>query len=272
MGIAQYFERIDYRGRLAPTLDVLSALIAHQAASIPFEAIDVLLKKGVDIGPEAIFDKLVRRKRGGYCFEQNGLLCQVLKALGFSVETLIARVLWMRPADAPPAPPTHMVLRVRIDGRDYLADAGFGNGTPTAPLAFDDANPQRTPLDTFRLVRSVEGHRLEMQIGADWAPAYDVFSAPRRHDDFADANVITSTSPQSPFTQALIMARATRDARYLLNGNMLTIRAAAGSAERSWFNTADELRRTVETVFCLSAQPDWQPIFELFTSPKAQIR
>jgi N-hydroxyarylamine O-acetyltransferase len=268
MDIEQYFERIDYRGSRAPTLDVLSALVIHQAASIPFEAIDVLLKKGVDIAPQAIFDKLVRRKRGGYCFEQNGLLCQALKGLGFSVETLIARVLWMRPADAPPAPPTHMVLRVRIDGRDYLADAGFGNSTPTAPLAFDDEGSQRTPLDTFRLVPSVEGHRLEMQIGADWAPAYDIFFTPRHHDDFAGANVITSTSPQSPFTQALIMARATRDARYLLNGNMLTIRSAAGSTERSWFNTADELRRAVETAFCLPTQPDWQPIFERFASPE----
>lgn len=272
MDLERYFERIHYREGRAPTLDVLSALITHQAASIPFEAIDVLLKKGVDIAPEAIFDKLVCRKRGGYCFEQNGLLYQALKALGFSVETLIARVLWMRPADAPLAAPTHMVLRVRIDGRDYLADAGFGNSTPTAPLDFDDANPQPTPLDTFRLVRSDEGHRLEMQIGADWAPAYDIFSTPRRHGDFAEANVITSTSPQSPFTQALIMARATRDARYLLNGNMLTVRAAAGSTERSWFNTPDELRRAVETVFCLPTEADWQPIFELFALPETQIR
>lgn len=272
MDLEQYFERIEYRGSRAPTLDVLSALIAHQAAAIPFEAIDVLLKKGVDIAPEAIFDKLVRRRRGGYCFEQNGLLHQALTALGFSVETLIARVLWMRPADAPPAPPTHMVLRVRIDGRDYLADAGFGNSTPTSPLAFDNADPQRTPLDTFRLVRSAEGHRLEMQIGVDWTPAYDVFAIPRRHDDFAEANVITSTSPQSPFTQALIMARATQDARYLLHGNMLTVRTAAGSMERDWFKTPDELRQAVETVFGLSTQPDWQPIFDLFTSPEEQIR
>jgi N-hydroxyarylamine O-acetyltransferase len=272
MDLERYLERIGYRGRRTPTLDVLSALLAHQAASIPFEAIDVLLKRGVDIAPDAIFDKLVRRKRGGYCFEQNGLLHQALTALGFSVETLIARVLWMRPADAPPAPPSHMALRVRIDGRDYLVDAGFGNSTPTAPLAFDDTEPQRTPLDTFRLVRSADGHRLEMQVGDEWTPTYDVFASPRRHDDFAAANVITSSSPQSPFTQALIMARATQDARYLLHGNMLTVRTAAGSVERNWFKTADELRRTVETVFGLPTQPDWQPIFELFTSPEEQIR
>ena len=272
MDLDAYFERIGYRGPREPTLDVLAALVARQTESIPFEAIDVLLGRTIDIATEAIFDKLVHRKRGGYCFEQNGLLRQALRALGFDAEPLIARVLWMRAATAPLLPPTHTALRVRIDGRDYLADAGFGNGTPTAPLSFATDAPQATPLETFRLLPVAGGHLLEVRAGELWMPVYEIIAGSRSDEDFARANVFASTSPESRFRQVLILARATKDARSLLLGNQLTIRPAKGKPERLWFKTPDELRHAVETIFGLSPEPEWQPIFELFTSPDMQVR
>lgn len=271
MDLDAYFERIGYHGPHEPTLNVLAALVARQAAAIPFEAIDVLLGKGVDIAPDAIFEKLVARRRGGYCFEQNGLLHQALTALGFDAEPLIARVLWMRPADAPLLPPTHTALRVRIGGRDYLADAGFGNGTPTAPLAFATDAPQNTQLETFRLVATAEGYGLQMQVGAEWEPVYEIFSRPVPDREFEDANRFTSTHPDSRFRQALMLARATADRRYLLLGNRMTIRPS-DEPKLSIFKTPDELRHAVETVFGLSPEPEWQPIFERFTSPEMQVR
>ena len=264
MDLDAYFARIGYAGPRTADLATLAAIILHHAASIPFEAIDVLLGKGLDVAPEAIFDKLVRRKRGGYCFEQNGLLLAVLTTLGFDASPRLARVLWMRPAGAPPLKATHMALIVRLDGRDYLADAGFGNGTPTAPLAFDTSEPQATPLETFRLRSTPVGHVLEMRMGENWAPVYEILAEPPRPEDLADANFFTSTHPESRFRRDLMLARATVEARFLLLGNRLMIRPAHGSAEVRTLDGPEALTETIETVFGLEIDPRWHPMFERF--------
>jgi N-hydroxyarylamine O-acetyltransferase len=261
--LAAYLARIGYLGPCKADLVTLAGLIAHHAASIPFEAIDVLRDEGVDIAPEAIFDKLVTRRRGGYCFEQNGLLRQALVACGFAVEPRLARVLWMRPADAPLLRPTHMVLVVTLAGRRYLVDAGFGNGTPTAPLAFDIAGAQPTPLETFRLGASALGHLLEMQTDDGWMPVYAIAREHPSPDAIADANLFTSTSPDSRFRRELMLARATGDARYLLLGNRLTVRPKSGPAEIRLLDHT-ELERTLTSVFNLAVEPAWRPLLAGF--------
>jgi N-hydroxyarylamine O-acetyltransferase len=263
MDLERYFERIGYRGGRASDLATLAAIIRRHAAGIPFEAIDVLLDKGIDIAPAAVFDKLVSRRRGGYCFEQNGLLQDALSALGFDVTARLARVLWMRPAAPSPARATHMALVVRIDGRDYLADAGFGNGTPTAPLAFDTDEPQATPLETFRLRPSPDGHVLEMRMGENWAPVYEILSQVPAPEDFVDANLFTSTHPDSRFRHDLMLARATTEARLLLLGNRLTVRPAAGEAEQRFFDTT-ELEQAIRDMFGLPFEDAWRPLLLRF--------
>ena len=96
-----YFERIGWDGPRPPTpsLEVLHALTAAHTQAIPFENLDVLLGRGIQLGFDAVFDKLVRRRRGGYCFEQNGLFLHVLQALGFAATPLSARVRRDRPRD-----------------------------------------------------------------------------------------------------------------------------------------------------------------------------
>lgn len=270
MDLDAYFVRIGHDGGTAADLPTLAGIVGRHAAAIPFEAIDVLLGKGIDIAPGAVFDKLVRRRRGGYCFEQNGLLRQALEALGFAVEARLARVLWMRPADTAPMRPTHLVLTVRIGGRDFLADAGFGNGTPTAPLAFDTAEPQATPLETFRLRPSPAGHVLEMRINESWAPVYDIFAGRPADRDIAEANRFTATHPESRFLHDLMLARATADARFLLLGNRLTIRPARGAAEVRLLEGPEALEETVATVFDLPAEPGWRPLFRRFAPPRGE--
>ncbi len=94
--LADYFSRISYTGPAEPTLDVLAALVAAHNRSIPFENLDPLMGVPVaDLGTDALFDKLVRRRRGGYCFEQNGVMEYVLSQLGFGVDALGGRVVWM---------------------------------------------------------------------------------------------------------------------------------------------------------------------------------
>ena len=272
MDLDAYFARIGYAGARTADLATLSAIVRHHAASISFEAIDVLLGKGIDIAPDAIFDKLVQRRRGGYCFEQNGLLFAALEALGFEVTARLARVLWMRPADAPPLRPTHMTLVVRLDGRDWLADAGFGNGTPTAPLALDTEGPQATPLETFRLRATEAGHVLEMQMGETWAPVYEILDDVPDAGALADANLFTATHPDSRFRRDLMLARATTEARFLLLGNRLMIRPAEGGAEVRSFESPAALEEAVDAVFGLAPQADWQPLFARFTDAGIRSR
>ncbi|MDE2050860.1 MAG: arylamine N-acetyltransferase, partial [Gammaproteobacteria bacterium] len=154
LDLDRYFARIGYTGSPRPDLPTLCALTELHPAAIPFEAVDVFLGRPVDLSPRAVHAKLLDGGRGGYCFEQNGLLERALAALGFTVEGLIGRVLWMRPPDAPPLPLTHMALRVTIDGERWLADVGFGSCIAGAPLRYDACDAEQpTRHETFRLAR-----------------------------------------------------------------------------------------------------------------------
>ena len=119
--LAAYFDRIGYDGPSEASAQVLRDLHALHIASIVFEDIDVQLDRGIDIAPAAVDAKLIAARRGGYCYEQNGLFKRVLEALGFEVEGLLGRVKWMLPAE-PARGRTHMALRVIIDGQAWLTD------------------------------------------------------------------------------------------------------------------------------------------------------
>ncbi|MEO8551026.1 MAG: arylamine N-acetyltransferase, partial [Kofleriaceae bacterium] len=127
-----YFARTSYSGSRAPTLATLDGVVRAHVQTIPFENLDVLLGKAIDLDPDALMAKLVHGRRGGYCFEHNTLLLEVLTALGFHARPLSARVRWQRPRDYTPAR-THLLVRVELD-QSYLADVGVGAMSPTAAL------------------------------------------------------------------------------------------------------------------------------------------
>src|SRR6187399_2797197 len=164
MNLAAYFQRIGYRGRYHPDLALLSALTLAHARSIPFENLDVLLGRPIALEPDALFEKLVVQRRGGYCFEQNGLFLEVLRELGFQVTPISARVRLQRPRDFIP-PRTHMFLRVELDGASWLADVGVGGLSPTCALRLDTAEEQATPHEPRRIVR--EDGKLFHQVRLD---------------------------------------------------------------------------------------------------------
>src|ERR1700684_1641324 len=159
-----YFERIGYRGAADPTFHVLHELVPAHTRTIPFESLDPLLGVPVDdLSPEALADKLVRRRRGGYCYEHNGLMGHVLAELGFGVRRLAGRVVWMRPPDAPVPAQTHTMLAVRFPGAQatYLVDVGFGGQTPTSPIRSEPGGVQQTTQEPYRL--DDRGDRLVLQ-------------------------------------------------------------------------------------------------------------
>jgi len=261
-----YFKRIGYDGPREPALETLRTIAHRHPDAIPFENLDVLLGRGVSIVPGEIDAKLIDAGRGGYCYEQNGLLKRVLEALGFQVEGLMARVQWMAPEGAPPRPRSHMVLGVAIDGETWLADAGFGGCVLTAPLRLFSDAVQDSPHGQFRIVDVELGGEAERQVQANlsgkWAPLYQVAKGAWADIDYEQANYFTYAHPSSHFTWSLTVGRTTPSARYALKNNRFTHRDVTGAVVEQRDLSVGELETTLRDVIGLPVEADWRPVLE----------
>jgi N-hydroxyarylamine O-acetyltransferase len=261
-----YFRRIGYDGPREPTLATLRALTLKHPDAIPFENLDVLLGRGISIVPADIDAKLIGAGRGGYCYEQNGLLKRVLEALGFEVQGLMARVWWMKPADAPMRARSHMVLKVMVDGVAWLADSGFGGCVLTAPLDLFSNAVQQTPNGPFRIETAAPemgGERLVLaNLSGTWAPLYQVALGPWEDVDYEPGNYFTYTHPSSHFTWSMTVGRTTPTARYALKNNRFTHRDVTGAVVEQRDLTVDELEATLRDVIGLPVEPEWRDVLE----------
>ena len=227
-----YFRRIAYDGPRTPTLETLTAIHRLHPAAIAFESLDPLLGRPVRLDPASLEAKLVHGRRGGYCFEQNGLLLQILTALGYSVTPLAARVRWMLADDAPPTALSHMLLRVDLPDGPYLADVGFGGQSLTEPLRLQSGPAQQTPHGVYRLVEAAGAQDLQFRLPDRWATMYRFTQEPRVAMDYEVSNWFTSTHPASRFVNNLIAARVDGARRLSLFNAELTVFQPDGSAER----------------------------------------
>ena len=255
-----YCERVGYAGPREPTLATLEALHRLHPATIPFETLDARLGLGVDLDDAALDAKLIGARRGGYCFEQNALLLRALTTLGFKAEPLIARSLWRRGPERN-HPRTHMAVRVRLDGVDWLADVGFGGCMTTVPLRMDEHGAQQTRHEPGRLTPVCEGLRLERLFGETWAPVYDLVLAAQAPVDLAAANWLIANHPASPFRNRLVISRTEDDVRYVLVDARLTTRRRDSSIEHRDLD-ADGIERSLADDFGLPVSPDWRPLLE----------
>ncbi len=239
LNIAAYLQRIGYRGRLEPTLDMLRQLHLLHVQSIPFENLDPLTGAGVRLDMPALAAKLVASRRGGYCFEHNRVFEAALVQIGFRVTPLIARVRWQQPADAVTAQ-THMLLRVDFDGEAWHADVGFGAITQTAPLAAVPGIVQHTPHGDYRLVAApVPGEfDLEFRTARRWSVVYRFAARRAERIDYEVANWYTSAHPASKFVNDLIVSRVLPEGRVAMLNDALTLRDADGVASTERFGTA----------------------------------
>ncbi len=199
-GLDAYLQRIGLSGHP----DVADVHRAH-ATSIPFENLDPQGGRAVSLEPADVEAKLVTARRGGYCFEQNLLLAEALRALGAEVDLLLARVRYGAPPDQV-RPRSHLVLRVLTAGESWLADVGFGNGTLLEPLAFAPGAEALQAGWALRL--TAEGRELVLQReeGGRWLDLYAFSPEPVPRVDVEVSNWFTSTHPGSPFVTGLIVA------------------------------------------------------------------
>jgi arylamine N-acetyltransferase len=240
--VAAYFVRVGYRGPAEPTVETVHALVAAHNRSIPFENLDPLLGIPVaDLSAVALADKLVHRRRGGYCYEHNGLMGYVLEELGFGVERLAGRVVWMNPGGPLPAQ-THHVLSVTVPGVDgpLLVDVGFGGQTLTSPIRLEAGPVQETRHEPYRIRELNDGCQLEAEIRGEWQPLYMFTTRPQPRIDLEVGSWYVSTHPNSFFVTGLTAAVVTDDARYNMRGRHLAIHRA-GNTEQIRFDTAADV-------------------------------
>jgi N-hydroxyarylamine O-acetyltransferase len=250
--VAAWLRRISHSGPRTPGLATLRTIIAAHTATIPFENIDVLLGRPPKLDLESLQQKMIANRRGGYCFEQNILLHAGLTALGFRVTRLLARVIRGMQADAA-TPQTHMALRVDLPEGPFLADVGFGNVTPTAPLAFQPEIEQPTPHEIMRLWPVGEELTLQVKLGAEWQNVYRVSPHARLAVDYEVANWFTATHPSSPFVSNMIVARpGPEGTRNTLFNGRLTVRRPGDRVERSSLETAADFHTALDDTFGLA--------------------
>jgi N-hydroxyarylamine O-acetyltransferase len=236
-----YFARTGYSGPREPTLATLHAVTLHHATAIPFENLDVMLGRGISLAPGAIFQKLVHDRRGGYCFEQNNLLLLVLRALGYRVTPIGARVRWQIPRDVNPAR-THLFLRVHLAEGDWLTDVGMGGASLTGaiPLEFDRESP--TPHEPRRLVRDGERMFHQLWTGTEWTDCCEFTLNEMFPIDCEVANWWTSASPASHFKTNVVVGRAGRDGtRKAIRGGEFTHRRGAEILAKETITSAPQL-------------------------------
>lgn len=260
MNLDAYFSRIGYAGARTASLDTLRGIVLAHSCSIPFENLDILLGRGISLDDEAVERKLVRDRRGGYCFEQNSLLLRALTALGFAAAPLSARVRFQQPREVV-TPRTHLFLRVVIDGVPWMADVGLGGLTPTAPIRLDlmDAE-QLTPHETRRILLEpahpspVYFHQVDS--AEAWADATEFTLEEMPVIDRELGNWFTSTHPSSKFRLNLTAALARPDGtRFALLNREFTHRRGGHVLERFEIADPEQLLTVLEERFGLLFPP-----------------
>jgi N-hydroxyarylamine O-acetyltransferase len=246
MDIDAYLERIGLTRPLPPTLETLTAVHRAHLRAIPYENLDVQLGRPVTIERPAIFDKIVGRRRGGWCYEMNGLLGWALGGLGFRVTRVAGAV--MREAMGDAFIGNHLVLKVELEEGLYLADVGFGDG----------------PLDPIRVAPGdflSAGYSFGLsRIDDDWWRLRNHPLGGAKSFDFtlnrADEAVLATrcldlqTQEWSPFVQNLVCQRYTLDVLTILRGRVVrTVRPA--DYEDRILKSAEELVQFLEEGFDL---------------------
>jgi N-hydroxyarylamine O-acetyltransferase len=234
--IPAYLERIAYSGSTEPTAATLRALHRAHLFAVPFENLDIALGRRIVTDEARILDKVVRQRRGGFCYELNSAFAALLRALGFEVTLLSARA--ARPIGGEGPEFDHLALRVGLE-QPWLADVGFGESF-LEPLRIEPGTEQSDPAGTFRLAE--KGDRLQVEkAGSDgmWKPQYSFSLQSRTLEDFSGMCHYHQTSPESHFTQNRICSRATPDGRITLSG-MKLITTANGQREERALTSEDE--------------------------------
>ena len=257
MDVEAYLRRIQYDGPRHPSPATLRGLHRQHLFTVPFENLDIPLGNPIELDPELLHQKIVIRRRGGYCYELNGLFHQLLEAMGFNVSMLSAQV---RREDGGFGPDfDHMLLKVSLDA-PWIADVGFGESF-VDPLPLVTGASQTEHGSLFGVTNENGLWELVKQDSDGHVSLYRFADVPRQLSDFEDMNRYQQTSPESGFTRRRVCSKATPDGRITLAGMRLIVTKAGVRQERILMGT-EELRRCLRERFRieLGDDVDWSKL------------
>jgi len=229
-----YLSRIKYSGDINPSAETLRQLQLHHLWAVPFENLSIHSAEPIILNDAALFDKIVVKRRGGFCYELNGLFAALLRQLGFDVQMLSASVansegVWGPDFD-------HMTLLVTLQDR-WLVDVGFGDSF-VEPLRLDQRIEQVQGNRRYRLDPDVDRVTLLQKVSdGDWKPQYRFTLVPHVYKDYEEMCHYQQTSPESHFTQRVICSRLTPEGRITISDKRLITTSGDTRAER---NVSDE--------------------------------
>jgi N-hydroxyarylamine O-acetyltransferase len=223
LDLGAYLERTGYHGLLEPTAATLAELHRRHVEAIPFENLEIMLGRPVDLDLARLQDKLVRRRRGGYCYEHNLLFAAVLERLGYAFTGLSARVTM---GTGKLRPLTHMCLRAEADGVAWLVDVGFGGDGLLEPIPMRAGQRVRQGAGGWEYAlaeQSAGSWALRSLRPQGWLELYTFTLEARWPVDYLVFNWYTSTHPHSAFTHRPVVQKVGDDLRRSLVGSELTL-------------------------------------------------
>lgn len=250
MNVESYLQRINYRGPLKPGAETLRLLHVAHLRAVPFENLSIHAGQPVVLEDEALCRKIVGGRRGGFCYELNGLFAALLRALGFDVKMLSAGVAKAGGGFGPDF--DHMALLVTL-GQRWLADVGFGDSF-VEPLLLDERGEQAQGWRSYRL--SPDGDHLILfrrEGGGEWEPQYRFTLRAYEYEDYTEMCRHHQTSPQSHFTQRRVCSRATEGGRVTLSEMRLTITSEDGGRQERVLNSQEEYDLALREHFGIGA-------------------
>lgn len=224
-----YLARIKYEGPLIPSVETLRGLHRAHVMTVPFENLDIHLGRSISLDPADLFRKIVVERRGGYCFELNGLFALLLEELGFGVTRLAARV---SSGAEGVRPRSHQLLMLKMGESAWIVDVGFGGQGLLEPLRLAIGQEARQGRERFRLVTGErDEYLLQGERDGAWTDLYSFGLDPCLPVDYLFANYYHSHSPDSLFMQQRICTMPTPDGRASLIDNVLRVRGLGGTQE-----------------------------------------
>lgn len=224
MDISAYLNRIQFSEAVNPDVQTLRGLQLAHMLHVPFENLDIGLKRPILLDPDALWDKVIVHRRGGFCYELNGLFALLLKEIGFEVTYLNARV--FNRAGELGIDFDHLALLVQIPGLSgcWLTDVGFGDSF-IEPLSFEGPEMQTQGLRAYRLEQTQDGYiTWQRNYDGAWERHYFFDLHPHQFpEEYVSACTYHQTSPQSSFTRGSIISRATQDGRVSLEDGRLIL-------------------------------------------------
>jgi N-hydroxyarylamine O-acetyltransferase len=253
--IDTYLSRLGLSSLPDATQAGLHDLVRAQAMAIPFENLDILAGVPICLDEAAIVDKLLRRKRGGYCYELNTLMGIALKHAGFKFDTLLSRVTYNRPQ---PGPLTHQILRVTCDGDPWLVDIGFGGPGLIEPMRMRTDEVTTQSGARFRLIRETNGDlHLQRQTPSDWIGLYRFAMDVTTPLDIEMANHFVSTYPRSPFRNRFMCIKPLATGMWRIDGpELIQIDDQLIARQRISMSGPEELVRAMRSIFGLELPTD----------------